>query len=128
VQQLAAELEDAIKRHRPREELEVHLAAVRVPLDTLVTQLNQKLPAEKDQVADAVDLERLRLVCTQLIELLKEGDSEAADVFDAHADLLGTAFPTQVSAMKAAIRAFDFPTALITLRACANTLLAGPSP
>jgi PAS domain S-box-containing protein len=128
VQQLAAELEDAIKRHRPREELEVHLAAIRVPLDTLVTQLNQKLPAEKDQVADAVDLEQLKLVCTQLIELLQEGDSEAADVFDAHADLLGAAFPTQFSAMTGSIRAFDFPSTLFTLRACANTLLAGSSP
>jgi PAS domain S-box-containing protein len=128
VQQLAAELEDAIKRHRPREELEVHLAAVRVPLDTLVTQLSQKLPAEKEQVADAVDSERLTQVCTQLIALLREGDSEATDVFEVHADLLGTAFPAQFAAMAAAIRAFDFPTTLITLSAAANTLLGGPSP
>jgi hypothetical protein len=75
-----------------------------------------------------VDSERLQQVCTQLIELLQDGDSEAADVFDAHADLLATAFPAQFSAMANAIRTFDFPHTLITLRACANTLLAGAAP
>jgi len=128
VQQLAAELEDAIKQHRPREEVEMHLAAVRVPLDTLVTQLDQKLPAEKAGVAETVDSERLRLVCTQLIELLRQGDSEAADVFDSHADLLDAAFPALFQAIATSIRAFDFPTTLITLQTAANTLLAGPSP
>ena len=49
VQQLAAELEDAIKLHRPREEIEVHLAAVRAPLETLVTQLSQKLPPRRNR-------------------------------------------------------------------------------
>ena len=128
VQQLAAELEDAIKRHRPHEELEVHLAAIRVPLETLVTQLEQTLPAEKSETADAVDLERLKRVCTQLTELLKEGDSEAVDVFDVHAALLGAAFPALFPAMAAAIRAFDFPATLITLRAATTTLYTGASP
>ncbi|MBK7000050.1 MAG: response regulator [Rhodoferax sp.] len=128
VQQLAGELEEVIRLRHPREEIEAHLGAVRVPLDTLITQLNQKLPAEKEQVADAVDSQRLQQVCTQLIKLLQEGDSEATDVFERHADLLGTAFPAQFPVMATAIRAFDFPTTLTTLRASANTLLAGPSP
>jgi two-component system sensor histidine kinase/response regulator len=126
VQQLAAELEDAIKQHLPREEIEAHLATVRAPLETLVTQLSDKLPPEKDAVANTVDSQRLRLVCDQLMELLRESDSEAADVFDVNADLLGAAFPAQFSAMATAIRSFDFPTTLGTLSACVNTKLAGP--
>jgi two-component system sensor histidine kinase/response regulator len=125
VQQLAAELEEAIKRRQPREELEGHLAAIRVPLETLVTQLNLKLPAQKVEAADAVDSVLLRQVCSQLIELLSEGDSEAVDVFDLHADLLDAAFPEQFAAMTTAIRAFDFPATLIPLRAGANTLFTG---
>jgi CheY-like chemotaxis protein len=128
VQQLAAELEDAIKRHRPREALEVHLAALRVPLETLVTQLNQKLPAEKAELANTVDSERLKLVCTQLMALLQDGDSAAADVFEVHADLLGTAFPAQFPAMASSIHAFDFPSTLIMIRAAANTFFSGPTP
>jgi hypothetical protein len=63
-----------------------------------------------------------------LAELLREGDSEATDVFEVHADLLDAAFPAQFQAMATAIRAFDFPTTLIALRAAADTLLAGPRP
>ncbi len=128
VQLLAAALEDAVKRRCPREELEVYMEAIRVPLETLVTQLNQQLPAEKEQVADAVDSKLLKQVCSRLMELLRMGDSEAADVFDVHAGLLGKAFPTQFPAMANAIRAFDLPTTLVALRAATNTLLAGPSP
>jgi hypothetical protein len=62
------------------------------------------------------------------MELLREGDSEAADVFEVNANLLGSAFPAQFPAMALALRAFDFPTTLITLRTAANTLLAGPPP
>jgi two-component system sensor histidine kinase/response regulator len=127
VQQLAAELEDAIKRKRPREEIEVHLAAIRDPLKSLVTQLDNKLPVEQAVVPDRVDVAPLRLICSQLIELLREGDSEAADLFDTHADVLRKAFPAQFSAIAAAIRVFDFPTTLIALSACANTLIAEPS-
>jgi PAS domain S-box-containing protein len=125
VQQLAAELEDAIKRHRPLEELEAHLATVRVPLEALFTQLNQKLPAETKEVAVAVDSVQLKQVCNQLEALLGEGDSEAAEVFDVHAGLLGAAFPAEFPAMATAIRRFDFPTTLIMLLAAENTLLAG---
>jgi two-component system sensor histidine kinase/response regulator len=125
VQQLAAELEDAIKRHRPLEELEAHLATVRAPLEALFTQLNQKLPAETKEVAVAVDSVQLKQVCNQLEALLGEGDSEAAEVFDVHAGLLGAAFPAEFPAMATAIRRFDFPTTLIMLLAAENTLLAG---
>jgi two-component system sensor histidine kinase/response regulator len=126
VQQLAAQLEDAIKQDRPREELEAHLAAIRVPLETLVTQIDQKLPAEKEPLAVQVNTEQLTPICAQLIELLREGDSEAADLFEKHAALLGAAFPAQFPAMAAAIRSFDFPATLIALRAAAATLLVEP--
>jgi two-component system sensor histidine kinase/response regulator len=128
VQQLAAELEDAIKRHSPRAELDIRLAAMRIPLETLVTQLDQRLPTEKPDAAGAVNAEQLRRVCEQLETFLEEGDSEAADVFDLHSDLLSAAFPVQFPAMASAIRAFDFPTTLITLRAALDTVVAGPSP
>jgi two-component system sensor histidine kinase/response regulator len=128
VQLLAGELEAAIRQQRPRDVIELHLAAVRTPLDTLVTQLHQQLPAEMAPVADAVDGDRLRQVCPSLMALLQEGDSEAVDVFDAHADLLGAAFPAQFAALAKAIRAFDFPSALSALAAASNTLPPGAAP
>ena len=67
-------------------------------------------------------------VCTQLSALLAEGDSEASDVFEAHADLLGAAFPAQFAALAAAVRAFDFPTALVVLGAAVGTLSGRASP
>jgi two-component system sensor histidine kinase/response regulator len=127
VQKLAAELEDAIKHHRPREELEAHIAALRFPLNTLVAQLGQRLPAERVKVTDVVDFARLKQVCAKLMELLREGDSEAVDVFDGSTDLLRTAFPVEHPAMAVAIRAFDFPATLASLRTAARQLLVEPS-
>ena len=128
VQQMAAALEAAIQQHSPREVLEAHLAAVRTPLDTLLAHLERALPAEVAAVVVAADLARIQQVCTQLSALLAEGDSEASDVFEAHADLLGAAFPAQFAALAAAVRAFDFPTALVALGAAVGTLSGRASP
>jgi PAS domain S-box-containing protein len=128
VQQVAAALEAAIQQNSPREVLEAHLAAVRTPLDTLLAHLEQALPAEVAAVVVAADLARIQQVCTQLSALLADGDSEASDVFEAHAHLLGAAFPAQFAAMAAAVRAFDFPAALVALGAAVGTLSGGASP
>jgi PAS domain S-box-containing protein len=125
VQQLASELENSIRLRRPREDLEAQLARVRAPLETLVTQLNQKLPVETAGTAHAVDPEQLTQVCNQLMALLRDGDSEAADLFDSHADLLAAAFPAQFATLASAMRGFDFPNALRTLKAASSALTEG---
>jgi CheY-like chemotaxis protein len=124
VQQLAAELEDAIKRDLPREELEVHLAAVRAPLESLMSELVQKLPAEMVEMVAVMDSGQINSVCDLLLTLLSEGDSEALEVLDAHASLFRCAFPAQHPVLMASIRAFDFPSAVVTLRSMMETLPA----
>jgi PAS domain S-box-containing protein len=122
VQHLAAELEDAIRRHQPRETIEMHLVAVRFPFESLIAELEKKLPAEIAQMAAMVDPGQIKSVCDQLLCLLIEGDSEAFDVLEAHATLFGSALPVQYPVLMAAIGAFDFPSALKTLRSVMETL------
>ena len=127
VEQLAAKLEDAIRLDSPREEIKAHLTAVRVPLETLVTELTKKLPPEKKPLAGALVSEQLKQICTQLVDLLQEGDSEAADVFELHADLLSATFPAEFPAMAVSLRAFDFPSTLVRLRGVAAKVLGVPA-
>lgn len=126
VQQLAAELEAAIQSNSPPDVLQARLAAVGAPLETLLADLERALPAETAMVAAAGDPERVKQVCAQLSALLAQGDSEASDVFDAHALLLGAAFPAQFAAMAASIRTFDFPATLVALQAGVAALSGGP--
>jgi PAS domain S-box-containing protein len=124
VQHFAAEFEAAIKRHLPRADLELHLSAIREPLEKLMTDLERSMPAVQTETLAPVNPGQIQSVCNQLLILLSDGDSEALDLLDAHADLLHGAFPIEYSALLAAISAFNFPVAEVTLRSVMDQLLA----
>jgi two-component system sensor histidine kinase/response regulator len=125
VQQLAAELEDALKLHQSQEELKNHLAAIRGPFAALMSELDQKLPVEIGQLVsskDSISIGQIKSVCDRLKFLLCEGDSEALDVLQANSNLFSLASPAQYTALVADIRAFKFPEAVITLRSFMESL------
>ena len=86
------------------------------PLEHLIDQLEHKLPGVQPKAAVAVDQEKLKTVCAKLEALLVDDDSEAIDVLDSHAELLGAAFPDHYRKIDDGIRSFDFEVALMALR------------
>ncbi len=116
LQQLAAEIEAAIRGGLPREQIDTRIAALTAPLQKLIAQLEQQLPADVVNTVVVVDQKKLAAVCVQLEKLLTDDDSEALDVLNEYAALLNTAYPEQYPAINEAIRAFDFEAALTTLR------------
>jgi PAS domain S-box-containing protein len=67
-----------------------------------------------------VDPDKLRQVCSRLVALLADDDSEAGDLLDDNADLLNAAFPNDYRAVDIAVKAFDFEAALEKLRKAAT--------
>jgi PAS domain S-box-containing protein len=121
LQQLAEKLEDAIRERRPPEEVEACLEDIKMPLASLLTQLEKKLVKERSDAALTLDPEQLKGVCDHLEALLADDDAEAYDVLHAHADLLSAAFPSHYLMIADAIRAFDFNAALVALKAATGT-------
>jgi HPt (histidine-containing phosphotransfer) domain-containing protein len=122
LQNLAEEIETAIRERRPREDIDARLDALKTPLEYLITQLENKLPEERVKDAAAVDPEQLKAVCDKLEAMLADDDAEAGDVLDVNADLLNAAFPNHYRKIDEGIRSFDFEASLTALRAA-----AGPS-
>ncbi|MDZ4162163.1 MAG: response regulator, partial [Burkholderiales bacterium] len=122
VQRQAAQLEAAIRLGSVPEDVDTQLAALRAPLGDLLAALKGALSAETPAVPNSIAPGASRQVCDQLAAFLAEGDSEASDVFETHANELAAAFPAQFAALAAAMRAFDFPAALATLHAAIGTL------
>ncbi|WP_306602471.1 response regulator [Azonexus sp.] len=121
LQQIAEKLEAAIKEKQSPQAVDVRIEALKVPLHTLIAQLEAQLPKAPAKVAVVLDQEKLKLVCTQLEALLVDDDAEAADLLEANEALLDTAFPAQFYAISEGIRTFNFEAALVALRsACAN--------
>jgi PAS domain S-box-containing protein len=117
LQHLAYRLETAIKEHRPRQEVEDCLAAVKTLLDALILELEQQMPAAPSRTAVRVDQATLNEVCDRLESLLAFDDAAATAVLDANADLLHAAFPDHYHQIERGIRAFDFESARKALRA-----------
>ncbi|MDP2761242.1 MAG: response regulator, partial [Sideroxyarcus sp.] len=117
LQQLAEELETAIRERQPRNDVDGHLDKLKQQLDYFISQLEQKLPEEPGRTVIAVDQEKLKTVCDRLIALLADDDAEAGDVLSENADLLNAAFPDHYRKINDSIRAFDFEAALAALRA-----------
>ena len=118
---LAEKLEAAIRECRPSEEIAACLDEVKMPLGSLLTQLEKKLLKEWSDADVTVAPEQLQAVCDHLKALLADDDAEAYDVLNAHADLLSAAFPSHYLMIADAIRAFDFNAALIALKAATGT-------
>jgi two-component system, sensor histidine kinase and response regulator len=121
LQQLAEKLEAAIRERQPRKAVDGRLKRLKKPLESLIGQLEQKLPEAQGKTAVTVDRKKLKAVCDNLKALLAEDDSEAADVMDANADLLNAAFPNHYRRIDDGIRSFDFTAALAALSAATGT-------
>jgi signal transduction histidine kinase len=119
LQQLAESLETAIREHRPREEVDLLIHKMETPLESLITELQQKLPEQQGRTRITVDGRQLKSAVDKLEALLADNDSEAVDVLDANADLLYAAFPDDYRTIEDGIRSFDFEAALAALHAAA---------
>jgi HPt (histidine-containing phosphotransfer) domain-containing protein len=115
LQQLAERLEFAVKEHQPRKSVKAQLDEIRKPLESLIAQLEQKLPEEQGKTTVVVNQEKLKEVCDKLKVLLTDDDSEAVDFLGTNADLLNTAFPDHFRKLEGSIRSFDYEAALLTL-------------
>jgi PAS domain S-box-containing protein len=116
LQTRAERLEAAIRDRLPRVAVEDRVRDLEGPLEELIAELDQKLPAEPGRRPAAVDPERLRAVCAQLDALLGDDDGEASDLLAAHADLLAAAYPAQFAELEGSIRSFEYERALLLLR------------
>ncbi|GEM_PF-2419554 len=122
VQQLAEKLEAAIRTRQADHAIAERLDELKLPLASLIAQLEPKLPDERPVTPVSVDLVRLKRICEKLEALLADDDSEAVDWLDANsgllnADLLNAAFPIHYRKIDDGVRAMDFETALAALRA-----------
>ena len=117
LQQLAEELETAIRERQPRKDVDEHLDKLKQQLDYFITQLEHKLPEERVNTVITVDPKNLKAVCDKLEALLADDDAEASDVMEANADMLNAAFPDHYRKINDGIRSFDFEAALAALSA-----------
>jgi two-component system sensor histidine kinase/response regulator len=117
VQQLAQNFEAAITKRLPQDAIDESLALLKTPLDTLIAQLEQKLPKQRLWTAIPVDKQALEGVCDELGSLLAVDDAQARNVFNANEDLLHSAFPAQYQSIETGIRSFDFVAARAALKA-----------
>ncbi|CAA7624797.1 response regulator [Magnetospirillum sp. SS-4] len=118
IQRHAAGLEAAIGDKSPRQEVDRLVGALETPLMEMIAALETTLPAEAGVAVTAmatVDPEHLEAICRRLLILLAEDDAEVDDVMEANAALLSTAFPQDYRRIRAAIKDFDFDTALTIL-------------
>jgi two-component system sensor histidine kinase/response regulator len=122
IQQAAAELETAIKTDQSRSEIDLLLTQVENPLESLIQQLEAKLPPEAETIKVIIDFAKLEEICTQLSALLSEDDAEAADLLENNSDLLKSAFPNHYNAIASSINSFDFETAYTALISAKETL------
>ena len=120
IQELAAKLESAAKARQSRELIDLLLADLAGPLEKLIADIEAQLPIQENQAVVGVDSEQLRQVIVKLTTLLADDDSEAADLFDEHADMLNMAMPNDYRVIDGAIKSFDFEMALEKLKEAAR--------
>ncbi|MDO8206312.1 MAG: response regulator [Gallionella sp.] len=108
----------ALKLRSSRDEACARRDWLKASLESMVAQLEQKLPEEQSGMNDR---EKLLSACARLDELLASNDAEALEVLDANAELLEAAFPDYSRKIDNGIRLFDFKVALDALRAAIAT-------
>ena len=124
VQELAGQLEQALKTDASVAALQPQLAALQRHLDPLVTTLAARLSAAATPANTAVgptgviiDEVQLAEVTERLRLLLSEMDFEANDWLQRHEVLLSTAYAQRLPALLAAVKNFDFDLAIERLDA-----------
>jgi len=123
LQPLVEKLVVAIRERQPRTTIDDRCMDLKIPIETLIVQLELKLPEEHGTPVVEVDKEKLKTVCNKLEALLADYDAEAGDVLDANAYLLNASFHDQYRIIYNAIRSFDFEAALAALKAARGTLV-----
>lgn len=115
LQSCAEDLEGAIRDRYDREMVEVRLQHFERRLNELTASLDAKLSPEPLFRSVTVEMDKLDPVCRRLLYLLKNDDAATSDLFETNASLLHAAFPQEFSGIQAAIRRFDFETAIAGL-------------
>jgi signal transduction histidine kinase/DNA-binding response OmpR family regulator/HAMP domain-containing protein len=115
---LGAELETSISQGAPLSELDTLLVALQQHLAELRANIGQAIPAEvPDRGPAAPDPVQLHSVCRSLSKLLRASDVQAGSVLEEQAVLLATGLGTGFALLRQQVLDFDYPSALVTLRA-----------
>jgi CheY-like chemotaxis protein len=117
VQGIAAEIEAGLGENVDSVSILDKLTILEAALAPLLQSLAACLPQEAKAVAVTVDVEKLAALRGQLIDFLKDDDSQAADLFEEHASLFQAAWPEQFKSLETDLKNFDFDQALKTLEA-----------
>ncbi len=117
VQGIAAEIEAGLAENVDSISILDKLTVLEAALAPLLQSLAACLPQEAKAVAVTVDVEKLAELRGQLTDLLKDDDSQAADLFEEHAKLFQAAWPEQFKSLETDLKNFDFDQALKTLEA-----------
>ncbi|MCX9157052.1 PAS domain S-box protein [Niveibacterium sp. 24ML] len=133
IQAKAADIEAAIRGGQARAQIDELLASLAPELEAMILALNAALPPDAEGTAyTAHSADQLAPVLARLAALLADDDSEACDLFDAHAGLLKQGLGENVREIEAGIRDFDFEAALKALRHAAEStnisLITGEKP
>lgn len=112
LQARAADLERAIHARIWRENVDAALALFEISLAELLSELEVKLPPERDEGLDTIHADEVQAVCARLAALLTDDDPSACNLIGEKGALLARAFPEQFPEIAAAIRAFEFDAAL----------------
>ena len=116
LQELAAQLETAIREQSSAAELANRLAQVDAPLQTLCQQLSMALmsphaEALPEPAPSEID-DDIRPILEQLAQLLREDDAESLEVLDAHLSSLQQNHSHYLAPLEEAIRNYEFEQAL----------------
>jgi CheY-like chemotaxis protein len=117
VQGIAAEIEAGLAENVDSVSILDKLTVLEAALAPLLQSLAACLPQEAKAVAVTVDVEKLAELRGQLTDLLKDDDSQAADLFEEHAKLFQAAWPEQFKSLETDLKNFDFDQALKILEA-----------
>ena len=116
VQNLAAELEAAIRDQRSTAEIERMAMRVNTEYGQLATSLLAVLPEQTLTSQGTVDWTRVRKVLTELETLLTHNNAQSNTLFQKNATLLRSALGEPVEKLERQIDNFDYEKALVTLR------------
>jgi two-component system sensor histidine kinase/response regulator len=124
LQGMAAEIEKMIGQKVGPANVEEKLVIFAATQRVLIDAIKQALPQEEVSAPpEALDVAKVTEIVRRLAELLAQDDSEANDVLEENLDLLRFALGVDsFSAMEAAIKQFDFETALSHLKQRAGEL------
>ena len=131
VQQLAEELEQALKSGESFDGLQARVAALQQRLDPMVTAITAQLvratsptdPSPESEIL-TIDEDQLTQVTQRLRKLLSDMDSEAGDWLEQHHVLLSTAYPKKLARIVDAMEQFDFDLAVERLDAAVSARTA----